>query len=987
MMTKRDLFVPLHCHSRPRDHDGSSRGDTKPDVAGGVEKYPPDEAIMSSSPPHAGFRSERYRHEERHSRPPTSDQPPMIKASKTPRSVIVERMLSSSLISQASIRDDVSDLSVPSFYQRETVTKDKHPTSPNSSRVATAIQRHGIPTTKTTEDRLSINQHKGATWRQSQISSPQRHVNAECFVHPQPQCDDDDGCHKRYIIHPPTKERTAVSSMTVVVDEHGSDTMIELIDSVSYRPFRVTSHCDDLATIEGGSTSVDAKSFPSSSQWSSITSIPEAINRIPLAILLMDLDHIAYEIVQAWIDPRRDTGQDILLSLQSALSEHPTWPDYDGLFSVSINSTTERFPKFRLNELIHVVDVAKYNARPFELWVAKPSSASTAITNDFASALLSQLIASGIVDHCHTDDQMMHVDVPASAPLSATPPGRCSIGKARRSPSRADFIVKETEASVMDDNISDIKVLCISHEARARIRFAGQSYSRIFNSVKIGANSDWNQQQQQQQHLLQFLSFDPPFPEINPVRVDILAHQCHSGEKIDENGDDDLSLAASLPLEPRRLNLALNDNDMDAIQGTEADSTYSDDGVSRLSGPYLSLGGEATSEHSEGTDAPNALTAILRLQGISPISKILVSNDSILRLPEQCRVESKAELATLTRTLFVASDFVDILSAQNEPLIQDDQMQGSKLVRSTRDTPPIYDGLQCSGLSNGLMRQSVTSNNFFLETETEAPNSFVELETKLDVSDKSGTCEFDENVEVIVSSLDHLTAKWTRNHVDCVNQLMTEEDSIIRPYRSRFPFHFRLPCDVNQLRWSGKPQHTSSNKADASRWFMLLRFPTPTFGCGCTRDDAVDLRASTNIIGTSSDESTVLDPVGRRQLDCLKRRTPRRAHITTISRLRNIKLRSLYARRGDRTYKRDDSTASNTNDARTLLLLDAASESVGADYPWELIGPVADDNSVKSPANANLSIISESAPLLFGQPMDSNWVMYCDEHVKLYNRK
>jgi hypothetical protein len=28
----------------------------------------------------------------------------------------------------------------------------------------------------------------------------------------------------------------------------------------------------------------------------------------------------------------------------------------------------------------HVVDVAKYNVQPLELWVAKPSSASTAVT-------------------------------------------------------------------------------------------------------------------------------------------------------------------------------------------------------------------------------------------------------------------------------------------------------------------------------------------------------------------------------------------------------------------------------------------------------------------------------------------------------------------------------------------------------------------------------------------------------------------------------
>jgi hypothetical protein len=170
-------------------------------------------------------------------------------------------------------------------------------------------------------------------------------------------------------------------------------------------------------------------------------------HRSPLLILLMDPGRKIYELMQLWIDISTDTVRDVLHAVQQGLSEK--WrQDYDGLFSVRNN----------YNQLIHILNVSKYEVQPHEIWVAKPWSMSAKGAVSYARELLNHL-------------KGLNVLTPVLNP-------------------RWNFVRPR----------ADDVILALSKAAQARVYVAGGIFKH--------------------HHASQFLTFVPPF-EAN-VRVDVL---------------------------------------------------------------------------------------------------------------------------------------------------------------------------------------------------------------------------------------------------------------------------------------------------------------------------------------------------------------------------------------------------------------------------------------------------------------------------------
>lgn len=181
-------------------------------------------------------------------------------------------------------------------------------------------------------------------------------------------------------------------------------------------------------------------------EYTDIT-MEEDHHRSPLVILLMDPGRKIYELMQLWIDVSTDTVRDVLHAVQQGLSEK--WrQDYDGLFSVRNN----------YNQLIHILNVSKYEVQPHEIWIAKPWSMSAKGTIRYASELLNHL-------------KCLNVLTPVSNP-------------------RWKFVRPR----------ADDVILALSKAAQARVYVAGGIFKH--------------------HHASQFLTFIPPF-ETN-VRVDVL---------------------------------------------------------------------------------------------------------------------------------------------------------------------------------------------------------------------------------------------------------------------------------------------------------------------------------------------------------------------------------------------------------------------------------------------------------------------------------
>ena len=93
--------------------------------------------------------------------------------------------------------------------------------------------------------------------------------------------------------------------------------------------------------------------------------------REPIVILLMDPGKKIYELMQLWIDPSMDNVRSVLQSVQQKLADKRWRQDYDGLFQVRGENFTQ---------LIHILNVSKYDVQPYELWIGKPWSMSAKST-------------------------------------------------------------------------------------------------------------------------------------------------------------------------------------------------------------------------------------------------------------------------------------------------------------------------------------------------------------------------------------------------------------------------------------------------------------------------------------------------------------------------------------------------------------------------------------------------------------------------------
>lgn len=111
--------------------------------------------------------------------------------------------------------------------------------------------------------------------------------------------------------------------------------------------------------------------------------------RIPVILLLMDPSRKIYELLQIWIDPREDAVRDLLHVLKKNLRD--SWrQDYDGIFQVRNN---------HFSQLIHILNIAKYDPIAGEILVAKPWSMSAKHTVGYASGLLNQLKHTGVITY------------------------------------------------------------------------------------------------------------------------------------------------------------------------------------------------------------------------------------------------------------------------------------------------------------------------------------------------------------------------------------------------------------------------------------------------------------------------------------------------------------------------------------------------------------------------------------------------------------
>jgi hypothetical protein len=180
----------------------------------------------------------------------------------------------------------------------------------------------------------------------------------------------------------------------------------------------------------------------------------EDLRRSPLVILLMDPGRKIYELMQLWVDLEDDSVRDVLHAVQQNLGE--SWrQDYDGLFQVRNHN---------FNQLIHILNIYKYDIQPHEVWVAKPWAMSAKNTVNYASVVL---------QHLQSNHTLEYVS--------------CSTLESLR---------RKIVRNKVDDN-----VLTLSKAAQARIY------------VPDGILKH--------HHACQFLAFSPPFEPL--IRVDVLS--------------------------------------------------------------------------------------------------------------------------------------------------------------------------------------------------------------------------------------------------------------------------------------------------------------------------------------------------------------------------------------------------------------------------------------------------------------------------------
>jgi hypothetical protein len=165
----------------------------------------------------------------------------------------------------------------------------------------------------------------------------------------------------------------------------------------------------------------------------------------------------------------------VLHAIQDQLRDKPSWKtDYDGLFQVRNHS---------YSQLIHILDVHRYDAQPYELWVAKPWSMSAKATVSYAAGAIQRLKEMSVLKH--------QAPNPHRRPLPGVRVG------------------------------GDESLLVLSPEARSRI-YAPEGVLKHY-------------------HACQFLSFspsmEPPAVPTRTIRVDVLGTDAYSEDGCSQLSD------------------------------------------------------------------------------------------------------------------------------------------------------------------------------------------------------------------------------------------------------------------------------------------------------------------------------------------------------------------------------------------------------------------------------------------------------------------
>ena len=114
--------------------------------------------------------------------------------------------------------------------------------------------------------------------------------------------------------------------------------------------------------------------------------LPNERKRTPLIILLSDHSRRQYEIMQLWIDHETDSVRSVLQSVRQSVPDR--WRhDYDGLIQIRAGKPSQ---------LIHVLSVKEYDARPYEIMFAKPWAMAAKLAGHHALALLEHLRSIGV---------------------------------------------------------------------------------------------------------------------------------------------------------------------------------------------------------------------------------------------------------------------------------------------------------------------------------------------------------------------------------------------------------------------------------------------------------------------------------------------------------------------------------------------------------------------------------------------------------------
>jgi hypothetical protein len=164
----------------------------------------------------------------------------------------------------------------------------------------------------------------------------------------------DEAAHKGiwrhgYILSQPLPQFRAKANLPGLKDEVNSTIFVGHDDGVEIVAERQHDGSAELTTVPSGSKR----------------------HRIPVVLLLMDTNRKVYELMQIWVDKYVDFVRDVVHTMQQSIPDK--WKHaYDGVFQMQGNK--------KFSQLINILSLEKYDAQPYEVWIAKPWSMTAKLT-------------------------------------------------------------------------------------------------------------------------------------------------------------------------------------------------------------------------------------------------------------------------------------------------------------------------------------------------------------------------------------------------------------------------------------------------------------------------------------------------------------------------------------------------------------------------------------------------------------------------------